>query len=87
MKIEYALSQVKFYRQSNYRSINKLNWTPPVILNNKLLWISLMCYSIIINQFQWFWKVQSYILLNTKTFSVFYSKKKKKLSSYSTFHF
>ena len=77
MKIEYALSQVKFYRQSNYRSINKLNWMPPVILNNKLLWISLMCYSIIINQFQWFWKVQSYILLNKKNYFCILLKKKK----------
>ena len=36
MKIAYLLAQVKFYSHWNYRNVNKLNWMPPVTLNNKL---------------------------------------------------
>ena len=57
---------LQFYSQWNYRNVNKLNWMPLVILNNKLTGISSMCYGIIINQFKWFWKVQSYICANIK---------------------
>ena len=47
-----------------YRNFNKLNRTPPVVLNNKLP--NSMCYCGIINQFKWFWKVESYIPANMK---------------------
>ena len=69
MKIGYVLSQVTIHSHWNYRNVNKLNWTPAAILNNKLPGISSMCYGIIINWFKWFWKVQSYIPARMKNFS------------------
>ena len=54
MKIRYVHSQVKIYSHWNYKNINKLNSTPPVILNNKLRGISSICYGTIITQFKWF---------------------------------
>ena len=51
MKIRYVHSQVKIYSHWNYKNINKLNPTPPVILNNKLRGISSICYGTIITQF------------------------------------
>ena len=54
MKIGYVLSQVKCYIHWNHKNVNKLNCTPPVILNNKLPAISSTCYDVIIDQFKWF---------------------------------
>ena len=69
MKIGYVLSRVNYYSHWNYKNINMLNWTPPVIWNNKLPGISLMCYDVIINQFKWFWKVQNYFPSNMNNYS------------------
>ena len=69
MKIGYVLSQVTFDSHWNNRNVNKLSWTPAVILSNKLPRISSICYGIIINWFKWFWKVQSYISANMKNYS------------------
>ena len=60
-----------------------LSLAPPVILNNKLLWISSMCYGLIINQFKWFLKVQSYIRANKKNYSCILLKIKIVMTVYS----
>ena len=45
--------------------------------------ISSMCYGVIINQFKWFWKVQSYIRANKKNYSCILLKIKIVMTVYS----